>query len=407
MEMYKSFFGLRENPFRVNPDPHFLCLTRQTQTTLDQLKHGVQHCKGLILLTGEVGTGKTTLVHSLLHWLKEQNTPTAFIFNSRLTVSHLLDFILTDFGVPIDFRLNGNMLMRLNLWLMERFRAGKRPVLIVDEAQGLSTAALEEIRLLLNLETPVDKMLQIVLVGQPELEDLLKRPELRQFRQRIEIRCRTAPLTLEESRTYISERLRIAGAASPSIIPTETMDAAYFYSKGIPRVLNLLCEHALINAFAAQSALVPVWAVEEAARDYLLDEFRPFTSRSQGDKDESDEPRELRSTFEKKLERPFATEEVGLHDRNPVAWPSVPAAFTAKQAGAANVGSIDTATALRNSRSNYLVQVPRLWLIGFMRDWKSMISAIDFSASVKSLVLWLCQPVASKRFAPNRKEANS
>jgi len=230
-----------------------------------------------VLLAGEVGTGKTTLIHYLLNWLREQNRSTAFIFNSHLTVNHLFDFILTDFDVPIDFRLNENMLMRLNLWLMGRLRAGEKPVLILDEAQGLSIGVLEEIRLLLNLETDSEKLLQIVLVGQPELEQQLKLPALRQLRQRIELRCNTAPLGLEESHGYITERLRIAGADGKPIFPAETMDAAHLYSKGIPRVINLLCEHALINAYAEQAHQVPVWAVEEAARDFLLEDIGPVT----------------------------------------------------------------------------------------------------------------------------------
>src|SRR5579859_4434372 len=301
--MYKSFFGLRENPFRVNPDPRYLYLTSRTKKALDQLTYGVQHCKGLILLTGEVGTGKTTLIHYLLNWLREQNTPTAFIFNSHLSVNHLFDFILSDFGVPIDFRLNENMLMRLNLWLMGRFRHAEKPVLIVDEAQGLSIGALEEIRLLLNLETDKEKLLQIVLVGQPELDELLKRPELRQLRQRIELRCSTAPLEFEESQRYIAERLRIAGADGKVIFPPETMDAVYLYSKGIPRVINLLCEHALINAYAEQAHQVPVWAVEEAAEDFQLEGARK-SPRPPSDTDSSSGNQPvMQPTLEKSLVR--------------------------------------------------------------------------------------------------------
>lgn len=340
MGMYKSFFGLRENPFRVNPDPRYLCLTPQTQKTLDQLKHGVQHCKGLILLTGEVGTGKTTLVHSLLNWLKEQNTPTALIFNSRLTVNHLFDFILTDFGVPIDYRLNGNMLMRLNLWLMERHRVGEKPILIVDEAQGLSIKALEEIGLLLNLETGAEKLLQIVLVGQPELEDKLRRHELRQIRQRIEVRCSTAPLGLEEVRSYISERLRIAGADGRTIFPVATMDAAHAYSKGIPRVINLLCEHALINAFADQCSQVPVRAVEEAAREFLLQEACPTSAGHRDGDSTSGNPPELQSTFEKKLASPCTTVEADLHEQTFATWPSAPLALAALESSTAKAKSI-------------------------------------------------------------------
>src|SRR5580704_12985020 len=186
--MYKNFFGLRENPFNVNPNPQFLYLTPQTQEALDELTYGIENRKGFILLTGEVGTGKTTLINCVLDWLRHRKMPVAFIFNSHMSVDRLFEFILTDFGISVDSRIKSHMLLRLNAWLIERFRAGENPVLIVDEAQGLSFKLLEEIRLLLNLETASEKLLQVVLAGQPELEDKLKRPELRQLRQRITLR---------------------------------------------------------------------------------------------------------------------------------------------------------------------------------------------------------------------------
>jgi len=274
--MYKNFFGLRENPFNVNPDPRFLYLTPQTQKALDELTYGIQNRKGLILLTGEVGTGKTTLINCLLDRLRHRKIPMAFIFNSHLSVKHLFEFMLTDFGIPIDFQLESNMLMRFNTWLIECFRAGESPVLIVDEAQGLSFKLLEEIRLLLNLETASQKLLQIVLSGQPELEDKLKQPELRQLRRRITLRCSTRPFTLEESHGYITERLRIGGALGDPIFASDAMDAVHFYSQGIPRVINLLCEHALINAYVEHFRLVPARVVDEAAREFFLDEGRQF-----------------------------------------------------------------------------------------------------------------------------------
>jgi len=276
--MYKNFFGLRENPFNVNPDPRFLYQTPQIQEALEQLTYGVQSRRGLILLTGEVGTGKTTLINYLLDWLRHRKMPTAFIFNSHLNADHLFDFILNDFGIPTDFKLKGNMLLQLNQWLIERFRTGWTPVLIVDEAQGLSFELLEEIRLLLNLETASEKLLQIVLVGQPELEDKLRRPEMRQFRQRISLRCSTSPLSLAQAHGYIAGRLRIAGAAHGSVFAPESVEAVHFYSRGIPRVMNLLCEHALINAYVEHLNPVPPQMVEEAARDFLMDEFRPVSS---------------------------------------------------------------------------------------------------------------------------------
>jgi len=316
--MYKNFFGLRENPFNVNPDPRFLYLTPQTQEALDRLTYGVQNRKGFILLTGEVGTGKTTLINYLLDWLRHQKMPTAFLFNPHLSVSHLFDFILTDFGIPIDFRLESNILLRLNTWLIERFRAGETPVLIVDEAQGLSFELLEEIRLLLNLETASEKLLQIVLAGQPELEEKLKRPELRQLRQRITLRCNTAPLTLAESYGYITERLRIGGATGDPIFASDAMDAVHFYAQGIPRVINLLCEHALINAYAEHCRPVPAWMVEEAALDFLVDEFRPMTTRRRTG---------VQSIFAKELVRPFTTEEARLRELSRTTWPFALAAF--------------------------------------------------------------------------------
>jgi type II secretory pathway predicted ATPase ExeA len=278
--MYKNFFGLRENPFNVNPDPRFLYLSPQTQKALDELTYGIQNRKGLILLTGEVGTGKTTLINYLLDWLRQRKMPTAFIFNSHLSANHLFDFILNDFGIPTDFKPKGNMLLQLNQWLIERFRTGCTPVLIVDEAQGLSLELLEEIRLLLNLETASEKLLQIVLVGQPELEDKLRRPQMRQLRQRISLRCSTSSLTLAEAHGYIADRLRIAGAEHGSVFTSESVKAAHFYSRGIPRVMNLLCEHALINAYVEHLNPVPPQMVEEAARDFLMDEFRPVTSHT-------------------------------------------------------------------------------------------------------------------------------
>ncbi|MGB8839183.1 MAG: AAA family ATPase [Candidatus Acidiferrales bacterium] len=270
--MYKQFFGLRENPFNVNPDPRYLFLTPETREALDDLTYGIQARQGLILLTGEVGTGKTTLIYRLLEWLHQQQTPTAFIFNSHLEINHLFDFILADFGVPSDSGLKRGALMRLNLWLLDRYRAGETPVLIVDEAQGLPSHVLEEIRMLLNLETPCQKLLQIVLAGQPELEVRINRPELRQIKQRIALRCKTAALTLAETHDYICARLQIAGAGQRPVFATEAMDAVH-HSCGIPRVTNLLCEHALINAYVEHVRPVPARLIAEVAHEFQFDEI--------------------------------------------------------------------------------------------------------------------------------------
>src|ERR1700722_12865823 len=276
--MYKNFFGLRENPFNANPDPRYLFLTPQTQEALDEMTYGIHARKGLIVLTGEVGTGKTTLLNRLLDWLHQQKTPTAFIFNSHLESSHLFDFILSDFGVPFDSMAKGNALMRLNNWLIERYRAGESPVLIVDEAQGLPVHLLEEIRLLMNLETPHAKLLQIVLAGQPELEERLERHDMRQLKQRITLRCKTAALTLRETHDYVHERLRIAGANGKPIFAPRALDAVHFYSRGIPRVVNLLCDHALINAYADNVRPVQAAMICEIAREFQFEGDRQQTA---------------------------------------------------------------------------------------------------------------------------------
>ncbi|MDP9340424.1 MAG: AAA family ATPase [Acidobacteriota bacterium] len=274
--MYKSYFGLKENPFNVNPDPRYLYLTKQIEEALTGLMYGIQTRKGFITLTGEVGTGKTTLVNRLLDWLRQRRTRTAFLFNSRMNTSHLFDFILAEFDIPCESRTKSQQLMKLNQWLLERYRAGETAVLIVDEAQNLTYPVLEEIRLLTNLETSTEKLLQIVLSGQPELEDKLKLPQLRQLKQRITLRCKTAPLTKEQTHAYIAERLRIAGTTGEQIFSPESMDAVHLYSMGIPRIVNLLCEHSLINTYVEQERVVTPKIVEDIAREFQLDEIDPI-----------------------------------------------------------------------------------------------------------------------------------
>jgi general secretion pathway protein A len=250
------------------------------EEAMSALTYGIDTRKGFLLLTGEVGTGKTTLLNRLLDWLRERNVATAFVFNSHLNVNQLFDFILNDFEIPCEERSQSMRQIRLNEWLLERYREGQSAVLIVDEAQHLSFEVLEEIRMLTNLETATEKLLQIVLSGQPELEEKLKLPQLRQLRQRITIRTKTRPLTLDETRGYISERLRIAGGDSREIFSGDAIRAIHKYAKGIPRVTNLLCEHTLINAYVDQQAEVQPSLVEEVAREFELQEVAPNQSPS-------------------------------------------------------------------------------------------------------------------------------
>ena len=273
--MYKSFFGLKENPFNVNPDPRYLFLTKEAEEALSGLMYGVQNRKGFITLIGEVGTGKTTLINRLLDWLHQRRARTAFLFNSRMNTNQMLDFILAEFGISCEPQNKSQQLMRLNQWLLDRYRAGETTVLIVDEAQNLTHAVLEEIRLLTNLETSTEKLLQIVLSGQQELEEKLKLPQLRQLRQRIMLRCKTSPLTKEQTHDYIAERLRIAGACGELIFSPQTVDTIHLYSLGIPRVVNLLCEHSLINAYAEHQRPISPKIVEEVAHEFQLDQVEP------------------------------------------------------------------------------------------------------------------------------------
>jgi len=270
--MYKEFFGLRANPFNVNPDPRYLFLTKHTEEALACLTYGIQSRKGFVLLTGEVGTGKTTLINKLLEWLRLQQVSTAFIFNSRMNVPQFLDYMMADFGIACESKTKSQILLRLYNWLLDRYRAGETAVLIIDEAQNLSDELLEEIRLMTNLETFTEKLLQIVLVGQPELEQKLKQPHMRQLRQRLTLRAKTHPLSAEDTKAYVAQRLRIAGSNGHQIFAPEALLAVHRYSSGIPRVVNLICEHCLVSAFVDQHKTIGPEVVDAVARDFDLGE---------------------------------------------------------------------------------------------------------------------------------------
>ena len=273
--MYKSFFGLRALPFGASPDPRFLFLRPQIREALACLQYGIAARKGFVVMTGEVGTGKTTLLRAVLETFAKGRISTAFVSNPRLDVLDFFEFVLTEFGIPPKARTKSGMLLQLNSWLIERFRTHQLCVIVVDEAQNLSWELLEEIRLLSNLETSSEKLVQIVLSGQPELEEMLLNPKIRQLRQRVSLWARTHSLTGEETQDYIGERLRIAGASVPVLMP-EAMELVYHYSKGIPRIINLICEHALINAYAEQVKPIPAHIVESVGLELDLVEH-PFT----------------------------------------------------------------------------------------------------------------------------------
>ena len=272
--MYKSFFKLQSNPFGTSPDPRFLYMMPQTREVLACLEYGISARKGFTVLTGEVGTGKTTLLRRALGSFRDRRISTSFVFNPRLDVLDFLEFVLTDFGIMPTTRTKSGMLLQLNRWLIERFRMDDTCVVVVDEAQNLSWDLLEEVRLLTNLETSSEKLLQIVLSGQPELEEKLKHPSVRQLRQRVSLWCRTQPLTETQTFAYVAERLRIAGA-SWTIFTQDALERVHRYSRGIPRLINLICEHSLIVAFVEQVKQVTPDIVEGVALELEL-ETQPF-----------------------------------------------------------------------------------------------------------------------------------
>ncbi len=271
--MYLSFYGLRETPFSPTPDPRFLFQSARHREALAQLLYGVQERKGFIVLTGEIGTGKTTLLRTMLERL-DQTTPVAYIHNSTLPTEGLLEYMLQDWGVKSTAANHAQRLFELNEFLIEQHRHGLSPVLVIDEAQNLSQEALEAVRLLSNFETTHQKLMQIVLVGQPELRDKLNASELRQLKQRIGMRCHIGPLTPEETRLYIRHRLRVAGAGDAGIFTDGAVQRITEYSRGIPRLINIVCDHCLLSGYADSKRRIDPGVVEEAV-EYLEEGERP------------------------------------------------------------------------------------------------------------------------------------
>jgi general secretion pathway protein A len=276
--MYKNFFHLSRNPFEASPDPRFLSMLEGTREALAGIEYGVSAHKGVMVLTGEVGTGKTTLLRRALESFGTKNVHFSYVFNPRFEVLDFLEFILFDFGLTPISRTKSSMLLQLNQWLIECYRRGETCVIVVDEAQNCSLELLEEIRLLTNLETAEQKLVQLILAGQPELETRLREPELRQLRQRIVIWCRTWPLTAEETALYVRDRLKFAGAEEPIFLP-EAIERVHTLSWGIPRIVNLICEHSLILAYVRDVRIISAALVNATAEDLVLEPAPPVDLR--------------------------------------------------------------------------------------------------------------------------------
>lgn len=254
--MYCEFFGFREKPFTITPNPNFIFLSCIHREAFAHLLYGIDGHAGFIALTGEVGTGKTTVLRTLLSQLSPEKYRSALIFNPCLSGEQLLANICREFGIESAERNRFGYLDALNRYLLEQNAAGCTVVLVIDEAQNLAPDVLEQVRMISNLETERDKLIQIILAGQPELNDVLNRHDLRQLSQRITVRCRLTPMKLNDTGDYISHRLKISGNRIPGIFSSGAVKQIYRFSKGIPRLINVACEQALVMAWTQESLTV-------------------------------------------------------------------------------------------------------------------------------------------------------
>jgi general secretion pathway protein A len=278
--MYNAFFGFSQNPFNMSPDPSFLFRSSQHEEALANLIYGVQSRKGFIVLTGEVGTGKTTMLECLRDFLNSQQIAFASLFNSRLTVEQFFEMLAYDLDLRCNKLSKTEVLLSLNNLLLERATASRTTVLIVDEAHNLEWDVLEEIRLLGNLENRRGKMLQIVLAGQQELDRKMEAPEFRQLKQRIALRCSLRGFNLQEAIAYVNSRMARAGLKDQTIFSPELLEEIHFRSQGIPRLINAICDNLLLTAFAMESQGTTLTMLDEVTADMRLDYpgERPYRS---------------------------------------------------------------------------------------------------------------------------------
>lgn len=281
--MYCDFFGFTEKPFTITPNPHFIFLSSIHREAYARLLYGVDSRAGFISLTGEVGTGKTTLLRTLLTQLDPEKYKSALIFNPCVSAEQLLAGICREFGVEAGEQTRFGYLDALNLFLIEQNSAGLIVLLVIDEAQNLAPEVLEQVRMISNLETERDKLIQIILAGQPELDAVLKRHDLRQLSQRITVRCRLAPMKVDDVSQYIRHRVKVAGSRIPDIFSPAAIRKIYRFSRGIPRLINIACEQALVLAWTREMRTVsPAMAAEiilELRQDHQREGFWHHISR--------------------------------------------------------------------------------------------------------------------------------
>lgn len=412
-----GFFGLEENPFRGGPDLRYWSFTHEIQGAFDALTNGIQTRCGLMVVTGEAGTGKTILNNYLLNWLRERHEPTSYIVNPRLNAADFYDCITASFGVAPDATLEEKK-SALAAWLLQCHERGKVPVLIVDEAQALPVSTLEEIRLLLDLESSQQKLLQIVLVGQPELAQKLARQDLRRLNQRVAVRCKIGPLSSSETRKFIQQRLQVAGSGDDPVFAPEALDSVHAYSCGIPRLINLLCEHALLNAYADEVRPVPSPIVKEIARNFQFDQIGSLGAPSyleEGASAISVAPPltaamapvpELETQVSAQAEPPIDSippAAIAVEEEKPIDGPGEPAIlFDVAYAPLETSTFVAWAAALRSWMARPIS--PEMFVAAWRLQRSEHLSAIQFPPWLRvppAFVRWLLQPAVSPQ-APIR-----
>lgn len=269
--MYKAFFGFRENPFSLSPDPSFLFRSAQHEEALANLIYGVQSRKGFVVLTGEVGTGKTMMLECLRDFLSAQQILYASLFNSRLNAQEFFEMLAWDLGLTCNRSSKTEVLFTLNQLLLERAAGGRITALILDEAHNLEWDVLEEIRLLGNLENRNGKLLQIILAGQPEFDRKLDAPEYRQLKQRIALRCGLRPFAQAETAEYVAARLACAGMRPQTVFSAALLAEIHRRAQGIPRLINAVCDNLLLTAFAMESRVATPEMLDEVTADMRLE----------------------------------------------------------------------------------------------------------------------------------------
>lgn len=264
--MYETFYSLKEKPFNVTSDPAFFFLSKRHKEAFSHLIYGIKERKGILLITGEIGTGKTTLCKALLNRL-DKKTKTAFILNPSFSETQLLQLIIEDLGIILKYKTKMSLISNLNKFLLDETRSGGNVALIIDEAQNLKPNQLEQIRLLSNLETDKEKLLQIILVGQPELNQKLALTELRQLNQRISVRYHILPLEKNELKEYIAHRLSIAGSNGTIEFTPEALEEIFIFSYGIPRLTNIICDRALLAGFVQETKKISYDIIKKCAEE--------------------------------------------------------------------------------------------------------------------------------------------